>query len=361
MITVLIEVDSSDTKIGAINDILDLVRYSDKSVVNFIVCGPVNFYLERELNILGVHVIQKESVKRSKSKIVQYLLSTFGWYSLLGRLLPDVVHFNYVTWGPSLGLAAYLRKIPMVGRAGGGYIKNNPSNKWLSTYLANCEEQAKGFLNSPLQDRVVVVGDLINFERLTFIAPPDPPLPIKTSIPRILFLGQLVERKGIDLLVRALAKIELDYEVLLVGGDWNEKGYPQEIKKLVTLNNLSSKIYFFDHRPDAIAIMKTCDIFALPSRSEAIPRSIIEAMLLGRCVVSTKVGGIPTLIKDLETGYLVDVENVPMLSRILEKVIRSKEVRDKIGSAARLDSEKTFNPCLTAKKYFFTYRRSMEL
>lgn len=360
-IHVLIEVDSSDIKIGAINDVLDLIRYSGKVNIRYTICGSITSEFENILSNLGAQVINKQSRIISKKNILTYLLDVFNWYLILGRIHPDIVHFNYISWGPSLGFAAFLRKIPMVCRAGGQYIKNNLSSKWISLYLANCEVQANDLLNSILHDRVVVVGDLINFDRIAKNDPPHPPLPEKSKTPRILFLGQLVRRKGIDILIEALAGVDQEYEAFLVGGNWHDRGYPQEIKKMVDDYGIGSKVKFIDHRSDAIAVMKTCDIFVLPSRSEARPRSIIEAMLLGLCVVSTKTGGIPTLVKDGETGLLAEADNTKMLSELLQQVISSQELREKIGKAARLKSVQEFDPKMTAKNYYNVYRSLLEL
>ena len=357
-IAVLIEVDSSDTKIGAVNDVLDLARYSRGLNINFSLCGPINSQLETFARNLNMKVIKTKSCMISKKSIIPYLFNTIRWCYIIRRICPDVIHLNYVGWGPSLGLAAYLNKIPLVARAGGGDDPRNPSNKWISRYIANCEAQAKNLLcNAQLQSRVVIAGDLINLERLENNSYPHPLLPPKQfGVPRILFLGQLVHRKGLDVLIKALSGIDKEYDVLLVGGDWQKSGYPQEIKQMVHDFNMTSKVHFINHRTDGIAILKTCDVFVLPSRSEARPRSIIEAMLLNRCIISTVTGGIPSLIDDGTTGLLAPPDDAQILQKILNKVIVSKQLRNRLGQAAGQIARKEFSPYRTAQRYYNTYQ-----
>ena len=348
---ILLEVDSCDTRIGAVNDALDLARYGRDNSLEYVLCGPVSDGLAAEANKLGLHFLTTGSLQISKREIVGYLFNVWQWALRLLRIRPDVIHINYSSWGPSLACAGKILGIPIVARAGGTYDPKNLTYRWVDRYAANCKEQAGGLLNSPVGKRVIVVGDLINMERFA-VKEDCRSLPErKEDVVRLLFLGQLVERKGIDILVRAVSKLGDNFELYLVGGDWNQGGYPQQIKKLISESALNRKVFTFNHRPDAISLLNECDIFVLPSLSEARPRTIIEAMLLGKCVVSTITGGIPSLIENGKNGILVPPGDPDELGRQLRIIANDCETRNRIARTARLHAESTFNMAATLERY----------
>lgn len=348
---VLIEVDNHDCRIGAVNDALDLCRYGRSEGIEFVMTGPIGDELMQNARQIGFQVLHKRSVPFARSRIVPYAVDVFRWSRLLRKIRPDVVHLNFVSWGPSLACAANFMGIPVVARAGGAYHEKNPSRGWVARYLANCEAQAVKLLESPLRDRVTVVGDLINLDRFS-----DPcigaPMPTGgEQLPRVLFLGQLVERKGLEPLVKSFHLMRSRAELYLVGGDWGEAGYPARIRGMVENLGLQKRVHLLNHRTDAINLMRQCDVFVLPSFSEARPRSIIEAMMLGRCVVSTRTGGIPTLIKDGVTGLLVEPGDVEALARALDRVVSNEAHRSALGASAKKYAEAAFNPETTCRNY----------
>lgn len=354
---ILIEVNSSDCRIGAINDVLDLCRYGKTEEVEFYLCGPLEDELIQNAKQVGFKIVSHKSIPTTKAGFILYIVSVVKWIILLSKIRPNVVHLNYVSWNPSIACAAKMMRIPIVARAGGEYNKKNMSCRWISRYLANCEAQAAGLLNSPLRDKVAVVGDLINYDRFTQDYKfPDIFRSDSKQRPRLLFLGQLVERKGIHILLESFRNMETDAELYIVGGNWADKGYPEHIQKMTKDYNLQNKVSLVNHRNDAINLIRQCDVFVLPSLSEARPRSIIESMILGKCVVATNTGGIPTLIKNNETGLLVEPGNIAELTVALEKVSSSSKFRDKLAAAAKEYAANELNPVSTASRYLQIYK-----
>ena len=348
---ILLEVDSGDTRIGAVNDALDLARYGRNISLEYVLCGAISEGLAMEARKLGIECLKEGSLQISKKGLVGYFLNLCRWIWQLKRLRPDIVHINYSSWGPSLACAGKLLGLPIVARGGGTYHPRNLTYRWVDRYAANCREQATGLLHSPVGGRVVVVGDLINMERFERAHGTGALPGIKGEGVRLLFLGQLVERKGLDILVKAVSRLGDNFVLYLVGGDWDQCGYPQQVKQLISDLGLNHKVFTFNHRTDALSLLKECDIFVLPSLSEARPRSIIEAMLLGKCVVSTTTGGIPSLIDNGNNGILVPPGNAEELCRQLQTVVNDREKRDKIGNAARQHAENTFNIADTLERY----------
>jgi glycosyltransferase involved in cell wall biosynthesis len=355
---VLIELGSSDTKVGAVGEVLDLAHYVRPLGVGILFCGPLDRTARAHLRQLDLVTVRGQSRAISKLGFPLYAISVLVWLARLLWLRPHVVHINYVSWGPSLACAAYLLGIPVVARAGSqGFNPRNWSHRWITAYAGACEVLCRSLKNSPLADRVFIMGDLFRPDRLHEPDVPFRPIPPrKDGRLRFLFLGQLVERKGIAFLVEAFSRIEVDADLLLVGGDWNTEGYPQEIRNLIGRLGLGDRVHLENHRPDIAVLMRRCDVFVLPSLSDARPRSIMEAMSQGLPVVSTAVGNIPTLIQDGVTGLLVPPSDPAALSVALNRLALSPELRKHLGEAARAKSAAECQPEQTARRFVELYQ-----
>jgi glycosyltransferase involved in cell wall biosynthesis len=263
---------------------------------------------------------------------------------------------NYASYGPSLACAARICRIPVVARSG-PFIADNLSNRWISAYIANCHAHAAELLASPVASRVVITGDLFRPDRVRTTMAPERELPERTpGSARIVFLGQLVERKGLHVLVDAFSRMREPSELLMAGGDWSEPGYPQRIKSLAGDLGVASRIYFENHRSDVGAVLRTADVFVLTSFSEARPRTIIEAMSLGIPVVASAVGGVPSMIVDEENGLLVPPGDPVALAIALDRLAGSPALRARIGKAGRVHMERHCRADLTAADYLRVYR-----
>jgi glycosyltransferase involved in cell wall biosynthesis len=123
---------------------------------------------------------------------------------------------------------------------------------------------------------------------------------------RIIFWGRVAEVKGIDLIIHAVEhlKIEGCKIQFYIIGDGSERRYLEKLSIQLDLQ----KVIKFLGRCD-IEHIATCsknsDVFVMASHTEGIPTSMLEAMVFGLPVVTTSVGGIPTLIKNGVNGYLI--------------------------------------------------------
>jgi len=354
---VAIELNSVDLRIGAVNDALDLAELAAPSGVEFVLCGPLDAAFEQEAARRGVATKRAVSRGFSKRELPLYALDVCRWMARLRAWRTDVVHLNYPGYGPSLACAARLSGIPVVSRVG-PFIPGNLANRWVDAHVANCDAHAASLLASPLADRVVVTGDLFRADRVQQTMKPERPLPPRRDgLVRVVFLGQLVERKGVDVLIEAFARLGVPAELLLAGGDWNATGYPEKVRRLARSLGAAHRIHFENHRQDVGAVLSTADIFVLPSRSDARPRSIIEAMSLGLPVVASDVGGIPSLVLHEQTGVLVPAGDAGALAAALQRLIESPELRARFGAAGHQHAADACRPDLTALEYVRLYRR----
>ena len=120
---------------------------------------------------------------------------------------------------------------------------------------------------------------------------------------KLLFVGNLIKRKGIDLLPKIMEKLSDGYELYFTSGLRVDK-IPKYLKgkNMFPLGKMT-------HKQLAIEYNK-CDILLLPSRLEGFGYSIVETMACGKPVIATSYSSLKEIIKDRENGYLCEINNV---------------------------------------------------
>ena len=125
----------------------------------------------------------------------------------------------------------------------------------------------------------------------------------------VLYSGVLIPRKGIDHLIDAFAQVAKDFSAprLVIVGHADNKDYAANLKKQVEQFRLSDRVQFLPHLPqsDLARRMSRAHVFVLPSLSEGLGRVVFEAMASGLPVIGSDVGGIPDMIENGVTGFLV--------------------------------------------------------
>lgn len=113
---------------------------------------------------------------------------------------------------------------------------------------------------------------------------------------------------------------------------------------------LSDRIIFTGTRKDVSEIMAIFDIFVLPSHYEGMGRVLLEAQARGAPVVATRVCGIPDIVKDGETGLLVEVKDINGLSKAIVTLLNDKPLREKMADAAIIWVDERFSTTTMIKK-----------
>jgi len=135
---------------------------------------------------------------------------------------------------------------------------------------------------------------------------------------QLLYVGQLVEMKGVDRLIRALALLPRNVELRLV---FHVDTMRVRLERLAYQMGLQNRVHFLgSKRPNELqALYQSADLFVMPSMAESLPSVVTEAMLCGTPVVATDVGG----IRDQLEGYgmLVPPRDVEALSRAIGTVL----------------------------------------
>ncbi|MDP3990936.1 MAG: glycosyltransferase family 4 protein [Candidatus Nealsonbacteria bacterium] len=152
----------------------------------------------------------------------------------------------------------------------------------------------------------------------------------------VLFVGNLQKVKGIDILLKAFARVSLDFPEfkLILIGHGPEK---ENLKSQSSALKIDRKVEFKGQLSleETRNIMKNCYCLVLPSLSEGLGRVLAEAQALSKPTIASRVGGIPDLIQDGQSGFLFEVGNVEQLTEKLRTLLKDKTLAIEMGKKGR--------------------------
>ncbi len=158
-----------------------------------------------------------------------------------------------------------------------------------------------------------------------------------------LFLGRLHPEKGPDLLIEALDLLRREepegWRVVFVG----DGGQRSELESRVNRLGLRDRVFLAGGRRRVGPWLEACDALILPSREEGMPVAALEAMMCGRAVIATQVGGSPEVVLDGETGITVPAEDAAALARALVRLLRDPGLTRRLGAQGRDRGRKEFS------------------
>lgn len=132
----------------------------------------------------------------------------------------------------------------------------------------------------------------------------------------------------------------------------------EQTRKDAEAMGLGGQVLFEGLSADVFTPMARSDLFILPSRWEGMPMTIIEAMGTGLPVIASRVGGVPDMVTDGESGLLIE-PTAEALAQAVEKLVRSEELRQHLGRKAR-EAAKRFSLEAMARGYEALYARVAE-
>jgi glycosyltransferase involved in cell wall biosynthesis len=169
-----------------------------------------------------------------------------------------------------------------------------------------------------------------------------------------LSVGSLTRYKDHGNLVKAaelVARSECKIKFVVAGG-----GNDSRLKTLegqVQEAGLSGRVQFLGHRDDVPDLLAACDLFVLPSRREAFPLAVLEAMALGKPVIATDCGGTREMIHDGREGFVVPPGNPEALA---EKILELLSIPDGLGQFGQRAME-TFRQRFTVSNYVHQFEK----
>jgi len=159
-------------------------------------------------------------------------------------------------------------------------------------------------------------------------------LGIPAAAPVVGFLGRLSPEKGPEVFLEAaaLATSRLpDVRFVLVG----DGPLAAPLAAAVARRRLPHRVHLAGLRHDVPALLNELDVLVSSSHSEAMPLAVMEAMSCGLAVVATRVGGVPDMIEDGVSGWLVEPGDAAALAARVVQVLETPGERERLGRAAR--------------------------
>ena len=333
---------------GAQRYVYDLATNMDKNIYEInVLCGEGDELPDR-LFEKGIKVIKLSSLKRDIS-IKNEFKSFIEIYKIFKKEKPDIIHLNSSKMG---GIGAFIGRIIGIKNiifTAHGFAFNEKRSlwqKWLLVFFHHItiilthktiivSEKTKkdidylpfiknklikiyngidtnlDFYDKENAKNILLKGRDINIENKTVL----------------MSIGELHKNKGYDLFIPYLKEINKDFIYLIIG----EGEERNNIVNIIKDNNLKDKVFLLSRIEYAYKYIKACDVFILPSRTEAFPYVLLESGLGNSTVIASKVGGIPEVIEDNKTGLLFDLNNKEETINKINSVIENKDLRNNLS------------------------------
>jgi glycosyltransferase involved in cell wall biosynthesis len=153
---------------------------------------------------------------------------------------------------------------------------------------------------------------------------------------RVVFVGNIEPRKGLDTLVEGVARADAAVDLTVVGRAVDE-GHVADVRRLVRERGLGDRVRFAGRLSDAdlADVLRESHVLAVPSRYEGFGIVYLEGMSFGLPAVASRAGGATETVADGETGVLVDPDDPAAVARALEEFAADPDRLAEMGRAAR--------------------------
>lgn len=274
------------------------------------------------------------------------------------RFMPDLIHANSAGRDQFFHLstaAAY--PAPLLYTLHGEWLLHEP----MGERVLRGADWVVGSSKATLERARQVAPEIVSRSCVIYNAVEDSTVPdagLSFQTPRILCLGRLSQEKGFDLALTAFASIVARFPDarLVIAGDGREWSALQQ--QVVALD-LGKLVEFMGWVAPAEvpALINTATIVLMPSRVESFPLVALEAGIMGRPVIATRIGGLPELVLHGETGMLVEQEDVRALGEAIAFLLEHPRAAAQMGRSARARVQKEFIRATQADAYDALYRK----
>jgi L-malate glycosyltransferase len=291
-------------------------------------------------DVLGDRVIDLSSTSNSN---INYLKIVTKIKSIVDRIEPDILHAHYATGYGFLGRICKYH--PFIISVWGSDIFEFPRKSWLHRSLLKTNLQAADIVLSTSKIMAAETQKYIPIDKPIEITPfgVDTDLFLPTGdrygdreYLTIGIIKTLESIYGIDILITAFSLISKQYsnlKLLIIGNGSQLTALQQQAIDL----GLDNRIEFLPAIPHHLvpAYLAKIDVFVMPSREESFGVAVLEASACGLPVVASNVGGLPEVIADGVTGFLVPPGQPQAISEKISKLIESPALRQSMGTNGR--------------------------
>jgi glycosyltransferase involved in cell wall biosynthesis len=277
------------------------------------------------------------------------------------EMQPDVVHAHW--WFPSGLVGTWLSKLshtPLVTTLHGTDVR-----------IARSVSMSRPAFRHVLQNSraTTAVSRWLAHEAQSLVSAPAPvvaPMPVATELfspggarkrDTLLFVGRLTKQKGLDLLLRALAKLPAGISLDVVG-DGDER---KPLETLAGELGVARRVRWHGSKPQAalVAFYRSATALVVPSADEGLGLVAVEAMLCDTPVVAFESGGLPDVVQHDRTGFLVSERSPEALATAISQLLARPDRGQALGAAGRMHALATFAPESVARRYIDIYRAAI--
>ncbi|TVR16113.1 MAG: glycosyltransferase [Balneolaceae bacterium] len=304
---------------------------------------------------LPVHEVPDTFYQKTVNSAAFHLNRPLPFYKKTVReQKPDIIHAHFGYDAYKMFAIARAEVIPLVVSFYGSDVSRLPGEfGWKKRYkkLAHCGARfiaASDFMKRQLislgfpSEKISVIHFGLDLELLPYQTKAFSKL-------NILMAGRLVEKKGFEYALQAVALLKLkgvELPVTLFG----DGPLLSTLKTLAKRSGIDSQITFKGFQPveEIVNAHKNHSLFLAPSVTatdgdmEGLPNTILEAMASGTPVIATKHAAIPEAITHQKSGFLVDERDTEGIANTISEIIRGSHDLTKIAEYARLEIEKNF-------------------
>jgi colanic acid/amylovoran biosynthesis glycosyltransferase len=332
-----------------------------------------NSLIPQDKSIILSDIVPSPGLWKTAYKLAEFPHPT--WVKRLQSLSPTLIHAHFGLDGVfALPLAKKLN-LPLIVTFHGYYatadIESTEQKIWYNYSLDYLKRRGQFFRELYLRkrdrlfqeaDSFIAVSEFIRSQLIAKGCPPEKikvhyigididkftPDPTIEREPIVLFVGRLVEKKGCEYLIRAMAKVQAqipDIELVIIGD-----GRLRSTLENLAANSLKRYRFLGIQLPEIVKEwMRKSLLLSAPSlttpqgESEGLPIVILEAMAMGLPVISSIHAGIPEAIIHQETGLLIPEKDWEALSNSIFNLLQDKQLREDFAIAGRQRIEQKFN------------------
>ena len=288
------------------------------------------------------------------------LQATLGLIRLIRRLRPDVVHTHTYKAGLLGRLASFLCRVPVVYTAHTWCFQPGTGAWWKKLGLLG------EWLSARLSFRIITVSEANKAMALSFRVGSENTIQTihngvsdvgirarpEKNPPSIVMVARFVIQKDQMSLIRALAQVQGEWQLRLIGDGPTREQVREKVNKL----GINNRVEFLGQRSDVPQLLADASIFALITHLEGLPLAILEAMRASLPVVASDVGGVRETIDDGRTGFLIPHGDTETLRARLQTLIDDSALRRRMGEAGREKYQRHFGYSSMIGKTMDIYR-----
>lgn len=337
---------------GAEQALLRLVEAIRPTGVEPLVVWPRNDAILARLSSQGVRVVRLR-VPRWRHGLSLPLLPVclLRLRHVLFRGGVDLVHANNYRSAPFGRLLARRAGVPCVSTVretiGPEKVRQYRLRR-LDALVAVCDSVARALVDAGVpRDRVGTVRSGVSI-------PPAPTESARRELreslggaaddPVVGIVAHILPHKGFDDLIRALPPIvrQIPRVRCLVVGEAPRQKYLDHLFGLAERLGVRDRLVWVGAQEDVPRFLAAMDLFVLPSHTEGLPLTVLEAMAAGLPVIGTAVGGIPEAVRHGETGFVVPAQDPRRLAEAVTDVLVNPALATSMGEAGRASARDTF-------------------